>query len=283
MSNYLYSVKQGSSINRWQRSVLQKEKVESKISCFDAPVNMTEGYQEVEYPIRRDFLKTLTDVAYPENLDFSEVYAGFENPRVDFSTFQATPHKVSTYLRAQLHCQEKQEVECSLVTCGRAILWVNGELLIDFHPYTRNHGTNTSVVLPLEQGENELIVYMDDLAERDVNFFVELKILSDHQFQVALPLSYDAKVFQQAADFLNGLYFEKDFYSKGEVSICSDHAYFEKAFVTYEEVTFTEEGSGNITDFRRKNQFLPLNNQRIALGTVEDIPTSGLTLSLIHI
>lgn len=277
MSNYLYSVKQGSSINRWQRSVLQKQKVESKISCFDAPVNMTEGYQEVEYPIRRDFLKTLTDVAYPENLDFSEVYAGFENPRVDFSTFQATPHKVSTYLRAQLHCQEKQEVECSLVTCGRAILWLNGELLIDFHPYTRNHGTNTSVVLPLEQGENELIVYMDDLAERDVNFFVELKILSDHQFQVALPLSYDAKVFQQAADFLNGLYFEKDFYSKGEVSICSDHAYFEKAFVTYEEVTFTEEGSGNITDFRRKNQFLPLKNQRIALGTVEDIPTSGLT------
>ena len=30
---------------------------------------------------------------------------------------------------------------------------------------------------------------------------------------------------------------------------------------------------GNITDFRRESQFLPLNNQRISLGNVEDIPT----------
>ena len=172
MSDYIYSVKQGSSINCWQRSMLQKEKVESKDSCIDAPVNMTEGYQEVEYPIRANFLQTLSEVPYPGKQDFSEVYDGFENPRVDFSTFQATPHKVSTYLRSQLRCQEKQAVECSLVTCGRAILWMNGKLLTDFRPYTRNHGTKTTIVLPLEQGDNELIVYMDDLAERDVNFFV---------------------------------------------------------------------------------------------------------------
>lgn len=277
MSDYIYSVKQGSSINCWQRSMLQKEKVESKASCIDAPVNMTEGYQEVEYPIRANFLQTLSEVPYPGKQDFSEIYDGFENPRVDFSTFQATPHKVSTYLRAQLRCQEKQAVECSLVTCGRAILWMNGKLLTDFRPYTRNHGTKTTVVLPLEQGDNELIVYMDDLAERDVNFFVELNVLSNHHFQVVLPLSYDETVLQRAEEFLNGLYFEKDFYSKGEVRICSDYDYFEKVFVTYEEVTFTEEIGGNITDFRRESQFLPLNNQRISLGNVEDIPTSGLT------
>ncbi|MBR8699459.1 hypothetical protein I8F96_05920 [Enterococcus casseliflavus] len=152
MSNYIYSVKQGTSINRWQRSTLQKQKVASKASCIDAPVNMTEGYQEVEYPIRTNFLRELSEVPYPRKQVFSEVYDGFENPRVDFSTFQATPQKVSTYLRAQLRCQENQTVECALVTCGRAILWINGKLLIDFHPYTRNHGTKTTVNLPLEQG-----------------------------------------------------------------------------------------------------------------------------------
>lgn len=277
MSNYIYSVGHGSSINRWKRSALQKQRVESKVSCFDAPVNMTEGYQEVEYPIRTDFLQALTSVPYPSGLEFSEIYDGFENPRVDFSTFQATPHKVSTYLQAQLLCEERQEVECLLVTCGRAILWLNGELIVDFHPYTRNHGTNTTIVLPLLKGENEVIVYMDDLAERDVNFFVELKIVSNHKVKVALPLSYDAQIFQKSEEFLTGLYFEKDFYSRGAVSICSDHDYFEKVFVTYEEVTFTEEDGGNLTDFQRENQFLPLENQHIYLGDVEDIPTSGLT------
>ncbi len=277
MDQYRYSIFQGKSINCWKRSALQKAKVDTAITTFNAPVNLTEGYQEVEYPVRKAFLDSLAAVSYPEDEKFNELYAGFENPRVDFSTFQATPHKLSTYLQVKLNASTAQQLECLLITCGRSVLWLNGTLLTDFSPYTRNHGSETKVSLPLEAGTNELVLYMDDLAERDVNFFVELKILSDCSIEAEIDLPYEAAVFETGIAVLKGLYFDKDYYGKGEIALYSDREDAEMLLLTYDSVTFSEEGSGNLTDFKRQNRCLTLTEGKFSLGDVSEITTSGLT------
>lgn len=279
MSRYAKEIAQGQAINTWHYSGIKLDPVKSEKETIDAAVNNTEGYLEIEYPVRRTFISELEEITIDNKNVYNKLYTGLESPRIDFSTFIATPHKISTYLKANFVVPNDGQYDFSLITCGRAIVWVNNELVSDFKPYTRNKGSETLIQMPLQGGDNEVILYMDDLAERDVNYFVELRKLSDQELIVDLPLTYDSKILEDRIDFLEGLYIEKDFYDEGDVIVHSDHDSVDEVFISYEEVFLSNkmEGDGDLTDFKRSNQFIKVENRQIKIGNVTELKTSGLT------
>lgn len=282
MGNFTYEIKQNESMNKWLHSKITKHPFHAEKTTFDAEVNMTEGYLEVEYPVRRAFLEETKEVRFPENVTFDQFYCGFENRRVDFSTFITTPHKVQTYLNTVLVSPEKEEVSFLLTTCGRAVVWLNDQMICDFKPYTRNHGTSRQVTLPLNKGENNLVIYMDDLAERDVNFFVEMLLMSEISLEVQLPIKYSEENIKKAINLLQSLYLEKDFYDEGNIFILSDQETSSNeqvriAFSSPLSIDSEDEVGGNITDFSREALLLPIENRKILIGNVATLKTSGLT------
>lgn len=280
MKKYNYLINKDESLNQWQYTSIKKNKLKTSIDTMNAPVNMTEGYQEIEYPVRRDFLKEIMPVSLPcEGELFEYFYHGFENPRVEFSTFITTPHQISTYLKGIVYSDKAQKAAFELTTCGRVVVWINGNEVVDFYPYTRNHGSTTVIELPLIEGQNELILYMDDLAERDVNYFVELTLKSDMTLLMQLDLPVTAERVYEGVAFLEGLYFEKDQYDEGEIAILSDSQTIPQVCVSYQDVFYIQkdEAGGNITDFVRDNKKLNLVNGKFILSKVSELQTSGLT------
>ena len=280
MKEYIYKITQNQSINRWKYSGIKKEPVKTTPQIIDGRVNLTEGYQEVEYPVRRDFLAQLSSIVFPKEIKYDYLYMGFENPRVEFSTFITTPHKISTYLRISLESLEKQTVEFLLTTCGRAVVWLNEEQVIDFQPYSRNHGSTQIINLNLQAGTNDLILYMDDLAERDVNYFTDLTLLTNTTLKASFPIDYDEENLSAAKSFLEGLYFKKDLFTTGELKINTDNDLFQKVNICYKDPVYIEDDKGvggDITDFSRQGIEVSMNQGYFSLGDVADFDSSGLT------
>lgn len=281
MKFFTYDLIKGSSLNIWKYSELKAEAIIAPYCAMEGEINPTEGYFEIDYPVRKNFLTTIQEVIpFPENELFPNLYCGFESPRVDFSSFLNTPHWVHTSLLNEIESDINQTVSFSIITCGRVVIWINGEQILDFSPYTRNHGSETTVELPLKKGKNNIVVYLDDLAERDVNFFFKMQLLSDVQLNVNVPLGYEASELIDGIDILESLYFEKDVYLEGNIIIQSDTKFDGKEVrISYDEKYFQSENeaSGNITDFNREDRCLTVVDGKLLIGTVETIPTSGGT------
>ncbi|WP_238916258.1 hypothetical protein [Clostridium sp. YIM B02555] len=281
MNFFTYDLIKGSSLNIWKYSELKSEPVVAPYCTMEGEINATEGYFEIDYPVRKDFLTRIPEVIpFNKNELFPNLYCGFESPRVDFSSFLNTPHWVHTSLFNNIDSNIDQTVSFSIITCGRVVIWVNAEQILDFSPYSRNHGSEIIAELPLKAGKNEVVVYLDDLAERDVNFFFEMKLLSEVQLTVKVPLDYEARELTENINFLESLYFKKDVYLEGNVIVNSDTAFDGKEVrISYGEQYFQSENeaSGDITDFHREDQCLTVANGEILIGTVESIPTAGVT------
>ena len=72
MKKYNYLINKDESLNQWQYTSIKKNKLKTSIDTMNAPVNMTEGYQEIEYPVRRDFLKDIAPVSLPDEGELFE-------------------------------------------------------------------------------------------------------------------------------------------------------------------------------------------------------------------
>lgn len=277
MNNLNSIFKQGESVNIWKYFNLTAIPVKVNYDTMDGEINLTEGYQEVEYPVRREFMKKINTINPPNYMNLGSIYYGFENPRVDFSTFLTTPHHVKAFLINEFYSELNTSYEFEITTCGRVCIWINGELKLDFRPYTRNHGSKTKVNLELQKGMNEILVYFDDLAERDVNFFFELKLLSNDTIEVCTPIDYSVDVLNNKINFLESLYFEKDIFEEGEIVIKADDDSEEIVYIDYNNDVFSDGVGGNITDFDRKNEIKKVKNKQILLGNVATYLSSGLT------
>ncbi|WP_261805871.1 hypothetical protein [Lapidilactobacillus luobeiensis] len=279
MSQYRYPVSQGDTLNIWKYSDLQAQKVKNNPKEeMTASVNKTEKYLEIEYPVRRHFLQNISNIPFDSSMAFPNLYVGFENPRVDFSMAMGNPYVISTFLNNKFYVQQDCAPQFLLETCGRVCVWVNGQRVIDFHPYTRNHLASKIIDLPLNQGENNVVVYMDDLAERDVTFAFQLTLLDSIDLTIGTEVDYEEERLQTSIDFLKGLYFERDLYTEGQVAICCDSTEYSSVMIEFEHSYFQDNKlGGDIADFNRQNRVLSVIDKKITLGDVSEFDVSGST------
>ncbi|WP_077609820.1 hypothetical protein [Clostridium sp. Marseille-P2415] len=143
-----------------------------------------------------------------------KLYFPFGNTGVDASGFYYQPTYLRQYGYVELWAQEEGRVDFELETCGGLTLWVNDQLITDFTPFTRNLVKKTVVSVPLMQGQNKVIVCLDDLAERDTDYYFRMKRLGHTALRQLLPAGdeVDETVLKKMEQMLHGMSFDKEAY-----------------------------------------------------------------------
>jgi hypothetical protein len=95
----------------------------------------------------------------------------------------------------------------ALETCGGAVLFINGREAGWIAGYLRNLATRSELAVDLAAGENELLVWFDDLAERDARYFFQLDYLDGPAAAQALPVPIDGALAAAVEAALDGMHF----------------------------------------------------------------------------
>lgn len=164
MGKLSYKIGYDESITRWWITKMQKEEFKSPYKTFDAPVNEGEGYVQIVYPVREEFLiKNKTKEVQIYQGEYNDIYFPFENNRVDFTTFIHMPHHIWIYAKSGLYVEDSGKYPFELYTCGGVKIWLNQQEITCFTPYSRNIPEKLDIELDLKAGYNEILIYADEM------------------------------------------------------------------------------------------------------------------------
>lgn len=223
MGRMEYPIHYDESVNYWWITDVQKEIFNSPCETFEAEVNLGEAYVQIVYPIRKEFLRQnlIAGAEYYEGT-YDRVYFPFENNRVDFTTFEHRPHHMWVYGKTELLVDEEGDYPFEIYTCGGMKTWLNGTEVLCFTPYTRNIPGKEFVNLHLNAGLNELVIYADELAERDVFFYYEFRYKGEKPLKGAIELGEYVEEVLDTELFLKSCYLPRDLVKSGNVVVHYD-------------------------------------------------------------
>ena len=143
-----------------------------------------------------------------------KVYFPFGNAGIADSGFYENPKYLRSYGYTLLDVPQEETAEAEVSTCGAVTVWLNGELVTDFTPFTRNEEKHTRVSMHLKKGINELTVCLEDLAERDTDYHYRLRYLGKQELRIRIPVreDVDTDAVKAAEHALSAMYFEKEAY-----------------------------------------------------------------------
>lgn len=163
-----------------------------------------------------------------------ELNAGFEivetnlpgfNRRLDFSGFWHKPTRLSRWVRTRLIPPADSTCPFRLATRGGVHVWVDGALVAAFEPYTRNETRQIELTLPLCASGSDLVLLIEEMAERDTNYFVELTWLGMGDLVATVPGGADQSVLDTLMDLARAVRPEKAAFSdKDELVLVFDRA-----------------------------------------------------------
>ena len=217
----------GSTIARWQIG----RTLESRYDVADQPM---QGEMDPFFFLTRH--KNFIPHEYPCRTQFAAEHRGkrpeivgrftperwwlpFGSPRLDISGFWFRPTRIANWAQAFIEAEAAGEARLRLATCGGAILWVNGAEAGWLAPYTRNLEDSRDVSVSLRAGLNELLVFFDDLAERDTRFFVSFVYSAGPPARLALPVPIDPEIALALEPALAGARFDRTAYFGEEVRV----------------------------------------------------------------
>lgn len=115
-----------------------------------------------------------------------------ETGMVHFSLFKPIATHSQRWLYVNLHTDKPGEYAFQLATCGGVRIWVNGAEAARFTPFTRNRLQICQVNLPLQQGENSLLIHLEELCERETQFVLRMIYQGQAPLEVRLAEEDDA-------------------------------------------------------------------------------------------
>lgn len=191
---------------------------------------LKKGFSIHENPCRKEFIEKRRG-ELPPYLDISryipgqevgvfdltrklELYFPFGNIGYEDSGFYYCPTYLRTYCFAWLEAEMEETASFELETCGGLTIWNNEELITDYIPFTRNMVKRERVEIPLKKGSNKLILCLDDLAERDTDYYFRLRYEGGQVLRISLPVADDANVekINRYEQILHQIYFNKEAY-----------------------------------------------------------------------
>ncbi len=111
--------------------------------------------------------------------------------RLDFSGFWHVPHRLVRAARVQLIPPQGGDLPFRIGTCGGVHIWVDGVHIAGVEPFTRNAMQETEITLPLREGGSDVVIRLEDMAERDTTFFLELTWLGQGTLVSEVPSQAD--------------------------------------------------------------------------------------------
>ena len=205
------------------------------------------------------------------------------NRRLEFSGFWHKPTRLSRWARTRLVPPAEGASGFRLATCGGVHIWVDGVHVIGFEPYTRNTMQQTNVVLPLRAGGSDVVLLIEDMAERDTNYFVELTWLGSNDLVAELPGNADQSVLDTLMQLARSVRPEKLAFGDGDALVLV----FDRA--ASHDVRIDAEVSQSVhmqhlPPLFRASAVLRQGEDRVSLGALDDLPDAyhhvGLTLSV---
>ncbi|MCI1956200.1 MAG: hypothetical protein LKJ21_07490 [Oscillospiraceae bacterium] len=219
-------------INRFlSTGVFTKEQKFAK-ATLQGKVNewLEKGFSIHENPCRKEFVaKRLQNC--PDYLDLGKkvpgdrvevfglrkslkLYFPFRNIGVENSGFYYTPTYLRSYHYAVVAAGTDETAAFELSTCGGMTVWVNGALVCDYTPFTRNMVKHTTVHIPLKRSRNEFLVCHDDLAERDTDYYFRIRYMGSQKLSIRVPVpdGADGEGIRSAERMLDDISFEKEAY-----------------------------------------------------------------------
>jgi hypothetical protein len=224
-------------VNRFLMSEVHTQIRKFTRSTLNGRVNewLKKGFAIHENPCRKEFIKERKG-EIPGCPDFSHItngdmltffdeekqvkqYFPFGNPGVDGSGFYYQPTYLRMYGYTILLSEENDCVDFELETCGGLTLWVNDQLITDFTPFTRNLVKKTVVSIPLQKGKNHVVVCLDDLAERDTDYYFRMKRLGEADLKILIPVKEEVEedILTQMELMLSGMCFDKEAYFSEDI------------------------------------------------------------------
>lgn len=272
MNHLIYPLDQQKTINRFLTTGTYCQPQEFKKAVLKGNINewLKYGFSIHENPCRGEFLEKRRALT-PEYIDISQyklhdtitvfdqertlqVYYPFGNAGLDFSEFYFNP----TYLRSYSYCclfSDTQSIEDFLLeTCGGVTLWLNDVLITDFIPFTRNMVKQQKVTLPLKQGFNKLVICLDDLAERDTDYYFHLIYLGDEKIRMCIPVpaEIEADKIYQIEHMMDDISFEKEVFISEPVELQIHNPFHEPLQMTafYKPVADKMTDAGSLIEKR---------------------------------
>lgn len=115
------------------------------------------------------------------------------NRRLDFSGFWHLPHRLSRWCKTRLVPETAGDHPFRVSTCGGVNIWVDGVHVVAHEPFARNTAHDVDVLLPLAADGSDVVILLEDMAERDTSFFLELTWLGSGALMTLLKTSADAQ------------------------------------------------------------------------------------------
>lgn len=210
-------------VNRFLISEVHTQVREFTRSTLSGRVNewLKKGFAIHENPCRKEFLEERRQEVpdYPDFTKLSEgnklkQYFPFGNPGIDASGFYYRPTYLRMYGFTTLWSDVANTIDFELETCGGLTVWANEQLICDFTPFTRNLVKKTTFSIPLLKGENSLVVCLDDLAERDTDYYFRMKRLGGADLKILIPVKEEVNegVLTKIEQMLNAMSFDKEAY-----------------------------------------------------------------------
>jgi hypothetical protein len=295
MYQIIYPLKHKNPVSRWLVAGTFEEARSFKpiTMNYSGDLNrwLTEGFAVFENPNRKEFIDSemkvvkgkieTTGVKPGESLMYEaakkdwQLYFPWKNKKVEQSGFWQQPTQLKSWAVTNIRSNIAQTASFKLFTCGSVILWVNGEKLLQFSPYTRNEEKNMEFEVMLQEGDNEFLILFEDLAERDTLFYFRMDYLGHDVLNMVLPIgNISSDGIHLLEDALNQAYFPSDVMKTGDVSLYFHNPLKEQIEL---ECTFKTEWWG---EKRTLTRLIPPASEKIVLGNIEEIGMGNVLLTI---
>lgn len=172
------------------------------------------------YPVREDFLveeekKNSTNYLnelYENRKDCNKLYSDFQNPKVEFSGFWFVPTYISFWSENCIVSEKDSKIDLEIGTKNKIIIWLNDQLIEVFTPYDLHNLSEKIISLNLKKGDNKLIIFCDQLAERNVEFFYSIKNINNFPIKCKILSSSTNEDVSYMETVLNSAFLTRDNY-----------------------------------------------------------------------
>lgn len=204
------AVKLGEALDIWALSPIGERSFTGEPGLLTDPQNyrFINGFVGVgDLPCRKAFRATMIgrDVAFDNSWPVSCLRLPDAGSRIDFSEFWYRPTHLTRWAATILVTPEATESAFRLTTNGGVRVFVSGVEAARFEPFRRNRSESVDIRLPLKAGANEVVVFTEDLAERDTDWYFELIRLDGAPLIARLPLEVDAAEVEDVRRLASGV------------------------------------------------------------------------------
>lgn len=204
------AVKLGEALDIWALSPIGEHPFTGEPGLLTDPQNyrFINGFVGVgDLPCRKAFRATMIgrDVAFDNSWPVSRLRLPDAGSRIDFSEFWYRPTHLTRWAATILVTPAATESAFRLTTNGGVRVFVGGVEAARFEPFRRNRSESVDIRLPLKAGTNEVVVFTEDLAERDTDWYFELIRLDGAPLIARLPLDVDAAEVEDIRRLASGV------------------------------------------------------------------------------